>query len=140
MNVRMKERGWIMRAGKIALLITTALWVACSPSGSVQAQGSNAAPADPGIEKIIVTAQKREQKLTDVGISMAVASADQLTTRGISDARDLGRIASRFSAAKSTHNYPIYSIRGGNFTGRESSYAAPWTAWLWVRSLTDKFY
>lgn len=44
------------------------------------------------IEEIIVTAQKREENLKDVPVSVAAFSATQLDARGVLDASDLPRI------------------------------------------------
>ena len=38
-----------------------------------------------GLEEVVVTAQKREQNLQDVGISVAAFSGDQLADLGVSD-------------------------------------------------------
>ncbi len=44
-----------------------------------------AAEDDVGLEEIVVTAQKREQNLQDVGISVAAFSGDQLADLGVTD-------------------------------------------------------
>lgn len=44
-------------------------------------------PKDQGDGEIIVTAQKREQRLNDVGITIVAAGAEQLKSTGVADIR-----------------------------------------------------
>src|SRR5690606_24695221 len=50
---------------------------------------SSEAPRSRLVEEVVVTAQKREENLQDVPISVTALSADALDARGISDSRDL---------------------------------------------------
>ena len=50
------------------------------------------------IEEVIVTAQKREQSVNDVGMSIDVSSGEKLSDLGITDAFDLGKVVSGFNA------------------------------------------
>jgi outer membrane receptor protein involved in Fe transport len=68
-----------------------------------------------GIEEIIVTAQKREQRLNDVGMSITALSGSVLQERGITDARDLGKLVPGFTFAASGQTAPVYTIRGVGF-------------------------
>ncbi|MBN8816340.1 MAG: TonB-dependent receptor [Sphingomonas sp.] len=65
---------------------------------------------------IIVTAQKREEKLNNVGIAVAVLGADRLEKAGFSDPSDLSRIVPGFTYADSSLNTPIYTLRGIGFS------------------------
>ncbi|MEI9851333.1 MAG: TonB-dependent receptor [Sphingomonas sp.] len=56
-------------------------------AGSAIAQ--EAPESDEGLGDIVVTAQKQEQNLQDVPISVTALSSDDLTTRGIASAQDL---------------------------------------------------
>lgn len=91
------------------LLGSTALVLALLPAAAQAAE-----PAAE-ISEIIVTAQRREQALTDVGLSVSVLSAEAITDRQIASAADLARIVPGFSAADSSLNVPIYSLRGVGF-------------------------
>jgi iron complex outermembrane receptor protein len=74
------------------------------------------------IGEIIVTAQKREQSINDIGMSITAATGDQLADRGITGPEDLGKIVPGFVYTASGLQTPVYSIRGIGFY--ESSLAA----------------
>lgn len=74
-----------------------------------------------GLGEIIVTAQKREQRLNDVGVSVAVASASQLQSAGVVDAEGLGSIVPGFTASTSVFGPPVFSLRGINFNSFQAS-------------------
>ena len=48
--------------------------------------------AAPVVEEIVVTAQRREQKLQDVGISIAAYGGDMLRSEGITNSTDVARL------------------------------------------------
>lgn len=87
--------------------------------GSVQASAqsdTNAAADDAAVVgEIIVTAQKREQKVNDVGMSIAAISGDDLAQRGITNPSDLSRAVTGFTATPSEAQTPIYTLRGVGF-------------------------
>jgi iron complex outermembrane recepter protein len=70
------------------------------------------AATQPGVGDIVVTAQKRSQRLNDVGISVVAATADTLQTRGVVDTSDLGKVVAGFRAAPSNNLTPVYTLRG----------------------------
>ena len=71
-------------------------------------------------ETIIVTAQKREQRLSDVPMSIAALTGEQLYSRGISDFADLA-LSVPGVAVQDTGTSRRITIRGvGNVTGRNS--------------------
>ncbi|CAN5362961.1 TonB-dependent receptor [soil metagenome] len=85
------------------------------------------APATEGqetsrIDDIVVTAQRRSERLNDVGVSIAAVGGEELAARGINDASDLANVVPGFSATDSGQNVPVYSLRGIGFN--ESSLGA----------------
>ncbi|MGZ8345665.1 MAG: TonB-dependent receptor [Allosphingosinicella sp.] len=52
-----------------------------------------AAADDSGYEEIVITAERREQRLQDVPISASVFSADDIARRGIEDVSDLQQVS-----------------------------------------------
>lgn len=74
-----------------------------------------------GIADIVVTAQKREQRLNDVPISVSVASEAQLQSAGVTDATDLGKIVPGFTSSTSVFGPPVFSLRGINFNSFQAS-------------------
>lgn len=77
--------------------------------------GSTAGAAGgPGIEEIVVTAQKREQSLQDVPISITALTGDSLVANRITDVRDLNAVAPNLSVRMTSGGLqqPAYSMRG----------------------------
>ena len=81
---------------------------AAPDSGTV----ATAAPAD---TEIIVTANKRQQSINDVGLSITAASGDSLIQRGIGSPTDLGKIVPGLTVQNSPFNTPVYTLRGIGF-------------------------
>jgi outer membrane receptor protein involved in Fe transport len=65
-----------------------------------------------GAGEIIVTANKREQSINDVGLTIQAATADTLSARGIQNTADLGKLVPGFTATQSTFATPVYTLRG----------------------------
>lgn len=61
--------------------------------GAAYAQEAAESAASASTDDIIVTAQRREQKLQDVGVSIMAATGDQLRAAGITDSKDIAKIA-----------------------------------------------
>jgi iron complex outermembrane receptor protein len=66
-------------------------------------------------EEVIVTAQKREEKLQDVPIAISAISGEQITTRGIDNILDLKSLAPNLTVGKYPNSNVIsqVAIRGG---------------------------
>ena len=76
----------------------------------------NAAPVMAAeIEEVVVTAQKREESLTDVPMSIQAATGEQLEELGVTDTFELYKVATGFSANVTRNGTPIYTIRGIGF-------------------------
>lgn len=65
-----------------------------------------------GSNEIIVTAQKREQSINDVGLTIQAATADTLKQRGIESVADLGKLVPGFTYTESVWVTPVYTLRG----------------------------
>lgn len=78
-------------------------------SASILADGSEAGTGD-----IVVTAQRRSEKLQDVPIAVSAISGDALRSLGVSQPQDIFRqIPSvTFQAPAGTAGFPIYVMRG----------------------------
>ena len=62
--------------------------------------------------EIIVTANKREQSIRDVGMTIQAATAETLSSRGIESLSDLGKLVSGFTYTESLYTTPVYTLRG----------------------------
>jgi hypothetical protein len=97
-----------------------------SISGIVMAQASvaiaqTAPQTDSGVESgdIIVTANKREENLNKVGLTITAISGEALSERGISSLEDIAAVIPGLAYSSSTANTPIFTLRGVGF--QESS-------------------
>jgi iron complex outermembrane receptor protein len=108
-----------LRPGVALALAVSGSWVA--GSGWAQ-QPSN----QPALAEIIVTAQKREQNIQDVPISVIALSAQQLKDGGVTDVKNLQALAPGLTVTSTTsENVTTVRIRGigtvGDNPGLESS-------------------
>src|SRR3546814_20853716 len=108
---------------KLQLNLSTALLLATAPT-ALHAQaasgGENAAarPADAGgvvMDEIIVTAQKRSERLIDVPMSITAASGEQLAKQGITETAQLAKLVPGFTYQQSNYGNPVFAIRGIGF-------------------------
>ncbi|QEH81849.1 TonB-dependent receptor [Sphingomonas sp. C8-2] len=65
-----------------------------------------------GAGEIVVTANKREQSINDVGLTIQAATSKALDDRGIRGVADLGKLVPGFTATQSTFATPVYTLRG----------------------------
>jgi iron complex outermembrane receptor protein len=107
-----------------ASLLTTALWPLAAYAQSTEAPpmpASNAAAAEPAaaasntVGEIIVTAQKRSERLQDVPLSITAATGDQLAKQGVTDVAGLEKVVPGFTYRQSQNGTPVFSIRGIGF-------------------------
>lgn len=95
------------------LLATTALVLPCAAfAAEPEPQDASVPQAASEVGEIIVTAQKRSERLSDVPLSVTAATGDQLARRNITSPADLERIVPGFSYEKSSYGPPVFSIRG----------------------------
>lgn len=65
-----------------------------------------------GSNEIIVTANKREQSVNDVGLTISAASGADLANRGIDGPEDLAKLVPGFTFTQSLYSTPVYTLRG----------------------------
>ena len=74
------------------------------------------------LEEVIVTAQKREQGINDVGITVNAFTAAQLENYGVRSAEDLETITPGLTVTDAQpHGVPVYTIRGVGFADYTTS-------------------
>lgn len=95
---------------------------ATGQTAAESAQSEEAAVA-PG--EIVVTARRRSETLSRVGMSVAVVGGDQLTKLGIANPSDLAGRIPGFQATRTNLGSPFYSLRGVGFTARSPSSTSP---------------
>lgn len=65
--------------------------------------------------EIIVTANKREERLNDVGVTAAVFGADALKQRQVNSLADIAKLVPGLSYTIANNGTPIYNLRGVGF-------------------------
>jgi iron complex outermembrane recepter protein len=88
------SRKFMLLAGVSTVLMATPVFAQSAPPAE--------ADADAGLEEIIVTAQKREQNLQNVPVSVTALSAESLANSRIADFTDLTRAASSLTVTQAT--------------------------------------
>lgn len=90
--------------GVLALVIPSAV--------AAQEATDQSAAAQTESNEIIVTAQKREQRLNDVGMSITAVTGEELTSRGVIEVSQLTKIEPSLQYSPSNNGTPVYTIRG----------------------------
>lgn len=89
-------------------LLATCAAISVSAPALAQDGGATPSEDEQASNAIIVTAQRREQDVMDVPVSVTVLSAETLTDRGISDLRGVTKLAPSLQAGQDNQ----FSIRG----------------------------
>ena len=117
------DRGSEMKNRKKILAATVAFFAGAGSATGVFGQevGSGGGEMDWLLEEVVVTAQKREQNLTDVPISIAVVSGRELEQAGIVSLHDLSYSVPSLTVTESSPGRQTVTIRGvGNTRGTSS--------------------
>jgi iron complex outermembrane receptor protein len=99
------------------LLISTVL-LASFLSGAVV---TTAIAQEGVLEEVTVTAQRREQNIQDIGISISVFTSDQLEKLRVNQPADLATYTPGMYVSKGIAGNPIFSLRGIGMNNNESN-------------------
>ena len=80
--------------------------------GSSGLQAARADETPQGLEEIVVTAQKRPERLLDVPISLSAMTGEQLAERGVQNVRDLQFSIPNFTSYSQINFHPNFLVRG----------------------------
>ncbi len=100
---------------RVTALSSTAVLalLAAAPAHAQQAQSASMQTDQPG--DIIVTAQKREQRVNDVPMSITALASDQLRAQRVLQPEDLQRVVPGLSFTPTQFGTPVYTVRGVGF-------------------------
>lgn len=84
-------------------------------STTTQASESETKETSRILDNIVVTAQKREQSLNDVPMSITVMSGTDMFERGVTDVESLVKFTPGLSYVESGAGVPVFSLRGVGF-------------------------
>lgn len=101
----------MQQAVKRSLALALCATAAMLPGGVAWAQDDTAF----ALEEIVVTAQRREEAMNDVGMAIQAVSGDVLQQLHVTDARDLSAFAPSFTVSQSYQGVPTYTLRGIGF-------------------------
>ncbi|MGA1810320.1 MULTISPECIES: TonB-dependent receptor [Sphingobium] len=97
------------------LLVASVSAVALQSPAFAQADTAPQAQQPVGLGDIVVTAQKREQAINDVPLSITAASGEKLASQGVANVADLVKIVPGFNYTESAFSTPVYTLRGIGF-------------------------
>jgi outer membrane receptor protein involved in Fe transport len=89
------------------------------------------------LEEVVVTAQKREQSINDIPMSITAFSGENMQEMGIQDTADLALIVPGFAFSDSQAGAPVYTLRGIGFN--EQSSQATSTVGVYVDEIAIPF-
>lgn len=89
--------------------------VPAAAQSSGNAPESEQASSSPVVAEVVVTAQRREQRLSDVGMTVSSLDGNFLVDRKVNSAADLTQVVSAFSVAEGVDGTPVYTLRGVGF-------------------------
>jgi len=93
-------------------------------SEEAQSRGNTSEEVTPGqLEEVIVTAQKRSERIQDVPMSITAVSRDELSKEGVFGPADLEKVAPGFTYRQSQNGTPVYAIRGIGFYSEQAAVA-----------------
>ncbi len=94
-------------------LLTAALLASTALASPVFAQTTPAAPET--VDELIVTAQRREQAINDVGMPIQAFGAEQLESLRVTNVQDLSSVVPSFTVSRSYQGVPNFTLRGIGF-------------------------
>lgn len=95
---------------------TTAITLALIAVSATQARAQSAADENVvAVDEIVVTANKRNQSLNDVGLTVAVLGAQELADKKITSLADIASALPGLSYSASENNTPVFTLRGIGF-------------------------
>ena len=109
-----KALGALVALALVAPLLALAQSVAETPAATVESPppAETAGPRRVGIEEIVVTAQKREENMQDVPISIQAFGGEELDARGVLNPQELQRITPGLVYDYGPGGFSIIYIRG----------------------------
>lgn len=96
-------------AGVIAIAVSQA---AFAQDAAPAPQAAPAQSEESGTNDIVVTAQRRAQRLQDVGIAVTALGSEQIERANITNSQDIGRLVPSLKVASFSSAGTVFNIRG----------------------------
>ena len=113
MPVARSSAGLLSLATALCVCATAAAQTA--PQVEAEPNSANAADSANQVGEIIVTANKREERLNKVGLTVSVLSGQDLNLRKITSLQDIAAVVPGLAFSPSVNNTPILTLRGVGF-------------------------
>ncbi len=86
-----------------------------APSAAAHGANAQATSTSATVQELVVTAQKREENINDIGMSVQAETGDRLNKLGIRDTSDLQKIVPGFQSTPTYYGTYVFTIRGVGF-------------------------
>lgn len=93
----------------------SAAWGQAGPPSVIPSPPAADTPSAPPVGEIIVTAQKRSERINDVPLSITAATGAELAKVGVTDTSQLVKVVPGFTYQLSPYGTPVYGLRGISF-------------------------
>jgi iron complex outermembrane receptor protein len=103
------QYGALLGSASVACLLTA------SPAFAQQAQSVAPQAEISDVADIVVTANKRQENINKVGLSITAVSGEALQDRKVTSLEDIASVVPGLAFASSTANTPIFTLRGVGF-------------------------
>jgi iron complex outermembrane receptor protein len=110
---------WLMLLGASALILAA---TGADRRASAQAGDQPAASVGEGLEEVVVTARRREERLQTVPIAITALSAQALQEKGIETLSDLQRFAPSLEVREQSRDEQNFFLRGQGQNGTAGAY------------------
>lgn len=99
------------------ILLGTAAIVGLAASAAAAQTGAASQEQEPSLDSadIVVTANKREQSLNDVGLAVTALSGEALKNQQVTSLSDLSRAVPSLTFQPTQYSTPVYTLRGVGF-------------------------
>ena len=112
-----------LRVSASALLLATMATQANAADGDARPAAAPAASQDNVSQDIIVTANKREESINKVGLTIKALGGAQLEQQHVTSLQDLAAAVPGLNYAQTENNTPVYTLRGIGYY--DTTLAAP---------------
>jgi outer membrane receptor protein involved in Fe transport len=98
---------------------------ASAQSTTPQGTAAAGAGAPAQVEQMIVTAQRRSERLSRIGVTVTAIGSKELAQRGVESPKDLVKVVPGFQATQSFNGNPVYTLRGVGFDSTNTYSTSP---------------
>lgn len=119
-----------LRNTHLSLFMTCIGVLGAGGANPARAQSAQAAPETDAIQEIVVTAQRREERLQDVGMTVLAQTGDSLISKGVTNIEDLARVVPGLTATDTPYGSPVLTMRGVGFYESALAGSSPVAAYI----------